>query len=137
MGLRIPRVRFFPDGSAAPPVRPACLFSTGPKVNVRAVRRGEPLRDLRDGSGALAGLLLEVALKLGALGVSRVRNGWTVGVLSVDEEPWAGQRILYREKLAEADPSSRLEELKVLVEHGELPVPPPRNWRLRREPEQA
>lgn len=115
---------------------PACSPG-GRKVNVRAVHRGELLRDFVDGSGQLAGLLLEVALKVGALGFSQVRKGWTVGVVSVDEEPWAGQRVLHREKLAEADPSSRLEELKLRVESGDLPIPQPRNWRFRRKPPKA
>lgn len=107
---------------------------SGRKVTVRAVRRGQLLRNLNDGSGQAAGLLIEVAVKLGAFGLSQLRDGWTVGIVSVDEEPWAGQRVLYREKLSEADPSSRLEELMCGVETGTLPIPQPLNWRFRRKP---
>jgi hypothetical protein len=97
------------------------------------VHRGELLRNLSDGSGQLAGLLIEVAVKVGAMMLSKLRNGWTVGVVSVDVEPWAGQRVLYREKLNEADPHPRLQELKRQVESGTLPIPQPINWRFRRK----
>jgi hypothetical protein len=76
---------------------------------------------------------MEVAVKVGALMLSKLRSGWTVGVVSVDAEPWAGQRVLHREKLNEADPQPRLQELKRHVESGTLPIPQPIDWRFRRK----
>jgi hypothetical protein len=105
----------------------------GRTVYIRAVPRGQLLRDLSDGSGQLPGLMLELAAKFGALLVSRLNDGWTVGVVSLDEEPWAGQRVLYRETLNEPDPQARLLDLKRQVEDGKLAVPQPRDWRLRRK----
>lgn len=103
---------------------------------VRAVRRGQLLRDLST-DGEAAGLLLELAMKLGGLGLARFGKGRAVGIVSVDTEPWAGQRVLYREKLGDAHPGTRLEALKEQVESGALPLPQPLDWRFRRKPPKA
>ncbi|MDT4934970.1 MAG: hypothetical protein QOK11_2862 [Pseudonocardiales bacterium] len=101
---------------------------------MRAVPRGNLLRNLHDGSGQFAGLLVEVAVKFGAFFVSKLRNGWTLGVVSADDEPWAGQRVLYRETFVGTDPRVRLTELRRQVEEGKLAIPQPLDWRFRRKP---
>lgn len=97
-----------------------------------AVRRGLPLRDLTNGSGQLIGLLMEIGLQVGATLFSQLRHGWTVGVVSVDCEPWAGQRVLYREQYDDSNPRDRVAALKQSVESGDLPIPQPRNVLFRR-----
>jgi hypothetical protein len=106
----------------------------GREVRVLAVRRGFPLRDLIDGSGQLAGALLELGVRLGAWLLSLFRPGWTVGVVSVDAEPWGGQRVLFREVCKDGDPRPRLVELKRAIETGELSIPRRKNALLHRRP---
>jgi hypothetical protein len=65
---------------------------------------------------------------------SLTRRGWTVGVVSVDTEPWAGQRVLYREQWEHGDPRERIAELARQVEIGDLPIPQPRGVLFRRKP---
>jgi hypothetical protein len=115
--------------------RLSALAPTGRHVTVRAVRRGRLLRDLSGGSRAgIEGLVIEMALKLGSLVLSRPRTGWTIGVVSVDEEPWAGQRVLYREKIKQDDPAPRLQDLRDRIESGDVSIPQPLNWRFHRKP---
>jgi hypothetical protein len=106
----------------------------GRNVVVLAVRRGLTLRNLSDGSGQLGGLLMEIGLKVGSFLFSRLRQGWTVGVVSVDIEPWLGQRVLYRERWNSGDPRDRIVELQRSVESGVLPIPQPRGASFKTKP---
>jgi hypothetical protein len=104
-------------------------------LSVVAVRRGMPLRFYADGSGTLLGTAMELALNIGSIVLSRALSGWTLGIVSVDREPWVGERVLHREHLpASDDPRSRLAELQSRVQDGTLPIPQPLDWRFRRKP---
>ena len=106
----------------------------GREVEILAVRRGLMLRRLADGLGHPVGLVMVAVLNGGIWLLSRFRSGWTVGVLSVDEEPWAGRRVLHRERCDDHDPAGRVADLKYRVETGDLPIPQPRNALLQRRP---
>ena len=99
-----------------------------------AIPRGHLLRDWADGSGQIAALVIEIAINVGFRALSHFRRGWTVGAVSVDEEPWAGQRVLYREKFDGRDPHGRVSELASAVNSGALAVPQPRTVLIKRRP---
>ncbi len=87
------------------------------QVVVKAVRNGEPLRELLDGSSTMLGLGVELAFKIGGVLAARRRTGWRIGVLSHDG--LKGQRVLHRELYPGDDPEARVSELAELVSrHG-------------------
>lgn len=118
----------------APPDLPA-VSPRGRHVTVKAVQRGRPLRFLSSGIGpnSWTDVALLAGLNAAATVMPMILSGWTVGVVSDDTEPWAGQRVLHRER-CRGDVRRRLAELKVAVDSGSLEIPQPRRWNFRRKP---
>ncbi|NYJ75612.1 hypothetical protein [Allobranchiibius huperziae] len=102
-------------------------------VYVCAVPRGQTLREVQNGSGDFAGDLAVGAINVLQFAAAQFTKRWIIGVLSVDEGPWGGRRRFHVERVEEGDVAARMRELVVQVETGQIVVPPPRGWRLRRK----
>lgn len=116
---------------------PAELCVTAPNgrvVVVCAVPRGYTLREVTDGSGEWFGPLLEGGVHALQWSAAQLTRRWVIGVISADHEPWAGQRRFHREYVgANVDLERRLQELAEQIESGQIAIPTPRGWTIRRK----